>query len=92
MTFLTRGSGFVSRKLARVISSGKPLPPDLDPHLASMVDYSDHLMLQSWSMERAKPTRAQLKARCMPQTLIPIQTLTQQPWSRPELQPDPDPR
>ena len=61
MTFLTRGSGFISRKIARVAGSGKPLPAELEPYLELLQDYSDFPMLQAWSLERARPTRVQLK-------------------------------
>jgi len=63
MTFVTRASGFVARRLARVVRGGKPVPPDLEPYVDRMDDYSQLLMVHSWSMQRAKPTPAQLKVR-----------------------------
>lgn len=61
MTLLARGSGFASRKIARVAGGGTPLPPDLDVKLLGTC--SEPLFLQSYSLARARRTTAQAEVQ-----------------------------
>jgi len=56
----------VSRKLAHVARGGKPVPPDLELYVRLLHAYNDVLLVQSWSLQRAKPSQAQLKVRWQP--------------------------
>ena len=63
MTFVARDSGFVSRKLAREVGRGQPLPQDLEPYLEMLQRYNGLIMLLAWSLARAAPTQMQLEVR-----------------------------
>ncbi len=63
MTFVIRGSGFVSRKLVQVVGRGKPVLADLEPYLQRLVTYRDQIMYLAWNLKRAEPKHAQLEVR-----------------------------
>ena len=63
MTFVARGSGYIGRKLARVATRGKPLPPDMEPFMQILRRYSGLIMYMAWNLDEASPNRAQLTVR-----------------------------
>ncbi len=63
MTFVIRGSGYVSRKLACVAGAGEPLPQDLQPYMETLSRYRQQIMLLAWKLEEAEPTSEQLEVQ-----------------------------
>ncbi len=63
MTFVIRGSGYVSRKLAGVVGAGEPLPQELEPYMELLSRYRQQIMLLAWKLEEAERTSEQLEVQ-----------------------------
>ena len=64
MTFVIRGSGYVSRKLACVVGAGEPLPQEeMEPYMELLSRYRQQIMLLAWKLEEAERNSEQLEVQ-----------------------------